>query len=324
MAAIDDDSFFNSAMAELNGNHASIQDDDGEFVDAPDHQFDHDMPMDDFILEPSNSLAVSGHHNEAYIPSILDQEMHIESQGSNQITTAPESKGRQRQNLIPYYNPAAEPEETINVSKQSASEKHTAAYLSIFKKPSPSSQGKHSAACSNTRSASTPPATPPHQSTSAPKTDTKFDPKPNLPNWAGPDDLRDLPKAYIREKRWHDKVAHLHPPFTLPPHRYWIGILNPGLVPRTACKETHFTWMKGNKFTTVETVRRMYATVTMQEGVLIMGGEKPNDEDRMDSLDFFNDKIVLFTIVDEDSPAALGRRITEGLVTQEVVELDDD
>jgi hypothetical protein len=27
--------------------------------------------------------------------------------------------------------------------------------------------------------------------------------------------------------------------------------------------------------------------------------------------------------VDEDSPAALGRRITDGLVTQEVVELDD-
>jgi hypothetical protein len=324
MAAFDPDSFFESAMAELNGNQASIQnEEDAEFVDAPEHQFDHDTPMDDFILEPSNSLAVSGDHDEAYIPSNLDQEMHIESQGSDQINTAPESKRKQRQNLTPYYNPAAEPEETINVSKQSASEKHTAAYLSIFKKASPSSQGEHSAGCSNARSASTPPTTPPHQPTTAPKTDTKFDSKPNLPNWAGPDDLRDLPRAFIREKRWHDKVAHLHPPYALLPHRYWIGILNPGLVPRTACKEAHFTWMKGNKYTTVETVRRVYATITMKEGVLIMGGEKPNDEDRVDSLDLFNDKIVLFTIVDEDSPLALGRRITEGLVTQELVELDD-
>jgi hypothetical protein len=81
--------------------------------------------------------------------------------------------------------------------------------------------------------------------------------------------------------------------------------------------------MKGNKFTTVETIRRVYATTTMKEGVLIMGGEKPNDEDQVDSLDLFNDKVVLFSIVDEDSPAALGRKITEGLVTKELVELDD-
>jgi hypothetical protein len=326
MAAFDPNdevSFFDSAMAELNGNQATIQNEDGEFVDAPEHQFDHGLPMDDFTLELSNSLAASGDCDEAYLPSTLDPEIKIDSQSGDEILAAPEPKGKQRQNLMPYYNPAVEPEETINVSKQSASEKHTAAYLSIFAKPATSSQGEHSAGCSDTRSASTPPATPPHQPGSAPKTDTKLESKPNLPHWAGPDDLRDLPRAFVREKRWHEKVAHLHPSYALPSHRYWIGILNPGLVARTACKESHFTWMKGNKYTTVETVRRVYATVTMKEGVLIMGGEKPNDEDRVDSLDLFNDKIVLFTIVDEHSPLALGRKITEGLVTQELVELDD-
>jgi hypothetical protein len=379
----DPDAFFNSAMAELNGNQASIQNDDDEFVDAPEHQFDHDTPMDEFILDPSNTLAVSGDYHEAYTTSNFDQGLHIESQSNDQIktptnfapgmhienqthdqintpssfdpgmhnenqindqintpstfdhemyiqnqinaqiNTTPEKKGKQRQNLMPFYNTAAEPAETINVSKQSASEKHTAAYLSIFKKTSTSSQGEHSSGCSNTRGASTPPATPPHQPTPGPKTDLSIDPKHNLQHYTGPDDLRDVPRPFTRERRWHEKVAHLHPTYALPPHRYWIGVLNPGRQLSTACKEHHFTWMKGNKYTTVETVRRVYATTTMKEGVLIMAGERPKDEDRVDSLDYFNDKIVLFSIVDEGSPESVGRKITEGLVTREPVELDN-
>jgi hypothetical protein len=145
----DPDSFFNSAMAELDSNQATVQKEDSEFVDAPEHQFEYDAPMEDFTLEPSNIVAVSGDHEHPYIPSNFDQETHIESQSGDQInTTAPESEVKQRQTLTPYYNSAAEPAETINVSKQSASEKHTAAYLSIFKKPSTSSQGEHSAGCS--------------------------------------------------------------------------------------------------------------------------------------------------------------------------------
>jgi hypothetical protein len=350
----DPDAFFNSAMAELNSNQASIQNDDGEFVDAPEYQLDHDKPVDNFIFDPSNTLAVNGDYHETYAPSNLnpgmhnenqiidqinttsnfdpgmhvenqsndqvntpssfDHEMYIQNQINAQINTAPESKRKQRQNLMPFYNPTVEPAETINVSKQSASEKHTAAYLSIFKKTSTSSQGEHSAGCSNTRGASTPPATPPHQPTPGPKTDLRIDPKPNLQHYTGPDDLRDVPRPFTRERRWHEKVAHLHPAYALPPHRYWIGVLNPGRQLSTACKEHHFTWMKGNKYTTVETVRRVYATTTMKEGVLIMAGERPKDEDRVDSLDYFNDKIVLFSIVDEGSPESVGRKITEGLV----------
>ena len=312
--------FFESAMAELNDNKGTFHIEDGEFVYAPEHPFEHDTPMEGFILEPSNDLAVSGDCDDVYNPSSFDQKPHFGSQSNDQLDIKPRSKDKQRQNQTPYYSFEAEPAETINVSKQSASEKHTAAYHSILKKPSTSSQGEHSLGCPKTCGVSTPPTTPPAQHTSAPKTASKYD----LPTvWAGPDDLRDVSKAYLREKRWHEKVAHLHPSFALAAHRYWIGVLNPGLVARTACKEMHFTWMKGNRFTTVETVRRVYATVTMKEGVLVMGGERPNDEDRVDELDLFNDKIVLFTIVDEGTQGSVGRKITDGLVTNELVEVDD-
>jgi len=383
MAAYEDpEALFASLMADVDGDQSGLQNED-DFVDAPEHPFEHGTAMEDVIFEPSNDLDVSGgldevftplsfdqnlqiesqssdqinnipgpNDYEAYHPSTFEQQLHIESQGSDQIGTSSGLNGEQQyeayatpafdqqvhigsqgsdqvntlpglvshqsQNQTSYYSSAAEPVETINVSKQSASEKHTAAYYSILKKTSNSSQGEHTPGCSNTRSASTPPATPPHPLNSAPKTDSK----PEQKIWAGPDDLRDLAKAFQREKRWHEKVAHLHPSFVLPPHRYWIGILNPGLVPRTACKEGHFTWMKGNKYTTVETIRRVYASVTMKEGAFMLGGERPKDEDCVESLDLFNDKIVLFTIADEGTPAAVGRKITEGLVP-ELVELDD-
>ena len=56
-----------------------------------------------------------------------------------------------------------------------------------------------------------------------------------------------------------------------------------------------------------------------------MGGERPEITDRMEELDLFNDKVVLFQVVEEGTPAAVGRLLTEGLVTKEieVVELDD-
>jgi hypothetical protein len=43
----------------------------------------------------------------------------------------------------------------------------------------------------------------------------------------------------------------------------------------------------------------------------------------VDELDLFNDKIVLFTIVDEGTQGSVGRKITDGLVTNELVEVDD-
>lgn len=240
-----------------------------------------------------------------------------------------------------HYNPLTEPEDTIKVNKSSASEKHAAAYHNIFKKPCDTSQAsqafqasqdQHTSGCSSSRGASTPPATPPpeQQQQPAPKSSAETNPETKTElqlssrPWNGPDDLRDVAKPFLKEKRWHDKVAHLHPSIPLASHRYWIGVLNLGQDPRTATKETHFTWMKGNRLTTVETVRNVYAATTMMEGAFMMGGERPEDKNRMEELDLFNDKVVLFKIAEEGTPASVGRLITEGLVTKEteVIELD--
>lgn len=264
-------------------------------------------------------------------PPILKQTNNVEKAKPNEMrSTMPGSPG--------YYNPVTEPEDTIKVNKSSASEKHTTAYHNVFKKPSDTSQAsqasqdQHTFGCSGSRGASTPPATPPPEQqqpapTSSAETnlETKTEPQLSSRPWTGPDDLRDVAKPFLREKRWHGKVAHLHPSIPLASHRYWIGVLNLGQDPRTASKETHFTWMKGNRLTTVETVRNVYAATTMMEGVFMMGGERPEDENRMEELDLFNDKVVLFKIAEEGTPASVGRLITEGLVTKEtvVIELDD-
>lgn len=259
-----------------------------------------------------------------------------------QTNNVPKAKPNEMRFSMParpeHYNPFTEPEEKIKVNKSSASEKHTAAYHNIFKKSSDTSQvsqSQHTSGCSGSRGASTPPATPPppqqQQQQPAPTSsaETNSETKPELQlssrPWNGPDDLRDVAKPFLREKRWHDKVAHLHPSIPLASHRYWIGVLNLGQDPRSASKETHFTWMKGNRLTTVETVRNVYAATTMMEGVFMMGGERPEDETRMEELDLFNDKVVLFKIAEEGTPASVGRLITEGLVTKEtvVVELND-
>ena len=194
-------------------------------------------------------------------------------------------------------------------------------------------QDQHTSGCDGTRGASTPPATPPPEATqsseieakSEDKSEPKSEPKSGGKVWLGPDDLRDVAKAVSREQRWHDKIKLLRPRVHLASHRYWIGVLNPGHNPRNACKEEHFTWMKGNRLTTVETVSKVYAATTMLEGMFMMGGERPEIQDRMEELDLFNDKVVLFKVADEGTPASVGRLITEGLVTKEVevIELDD-
>lgn len=318
----DTDSFFHSAMADLNGYDQSLEMEQDEFADALEHQAQHDANMEEFDTQLQDSKAASGAYNEPFAPStVVRADPMLE--GSDKVQRA-------KQNYMPFtrpghYDPLAEPEETIKVNKTSAQEKHTAAYHDIFKKLSETSQGQHTSGCSGSRGASTPPATPPLQPTQPSETATKPEPKLEGRVWLGPDDLRDVAKAIVREKRWHDKVAHLHPPIPLASHRYWIGVLNFGQDPRSASKENHFTWMKGNRLTTVETVSKTYTATTMFEGVLMMGGERPEQEDRMEELDLFNDKVVLFRIVEEGTRESVGRRITEGLVTKEnvVIELED-
>jgi hypothetical protein len=231
-------------------------------------------------------------------------------------------------NHLSQYNLYDERKKAVGVNTTSASEKYAAAYRDSIKRScgAPQQQGQHASGCDGTRGASTPPATPPPDATRSSDNEAGPDPK-SLPKselksesnvWLGPDDLRDVAKAVLREKRWHEKVAHLHPRVPLASHRYWIGILNPDTKPKNASKEEHFTWMKGNRLTTVETASRVYAATTMLEGVFMMGGERPELQDRMEELDLFNDKVVMFQVVQEGTPASVGRLITEGLVTKEI------
>jgi hypothetical protein len=63
----------------------------------------------------------------------------------------------------------------------------------------------------------------------------------------------------------------------------------------------------------------------LEDVVFMMGGERPEIQDRMEELDLFNDKVVMFQVAKEGTPASVGRLITEGLVTKEieVIELED-
>lgn len=339
----DVDGFFRSAMQELGQDLDDVDQDhemeEDAFSDAVEHQAQYDGPMDDYKSELPDDTAAGDalNGNSSYLAPTQDAFM---SQGNTlNYNHAPAQNAQQGYTPFAFsrqahHNSYYEPEETAKVNTTGASEKYATAYHNSIKTSfNTSQQDQHVSSCDGTRGASTPPATPPHEATqtseteakSEPKSEPKTEPKSEGKVWLGPDDLRDVAKPFQREKRWHEKVAHLHPRVSLASHRYWIGVLNPGHKPRNACKEEHFTWMKGNRLTTVETVSKVYAATTMLEGVFMMGGERPEIQDRMEELDLFNDKVVMFQVVDEGTPASVGRLITEGLVTKEVevIELDD-
>lgn len=344
----DADAFYRSAMLELgqdpdgyDQDHSMDMEED-VFSDAVEHQAQCDGTVEDSKSElPDNGAAIDAYNvASSYLaptqPALLFEENtpqpnYAPIQMAQQGYT-PSVLGR-----LNHYNPYEEPkdaEETTKLNSNGASEKYAAAYHNAIKRSFDTSQDQHAPSCIGTRGASTPPTTPPLELTQSTdveaKPEPKSDPKPESKSegrvWLGPDDLRDVAKAVSREKRWHEKVAHLHPRVALASHRYWIGVLNPGHKPSNACKEEHFTWMKGNRLTTVETVSRVYAATTMLEDVVfMMGGERPELQDRMEELDLFNDKVVMFQVAKEGSPASVGRLITEGLVTKEieVIELED-
>jgi hypothetical protein len=339
-------SFFHSEMQLLGHDldpydqDYSMEDMDDVFSDAVEHQAQCDGPMDEYKSDFPYNTATSDAHNLApsYLaptqPSILPEET------TNEYSHTPIQQAQQgytptASNYPGHYNLYDEPKEILKVKNTGASEKYAAAYHNSIKRSLDTSQqqDQHASGCDGTRGASTPAATPPTEATQSsdndakpgPKSPPKSEPKSEGKVWLGPDDLRDVAKAVLREKRWHEKVAHLHPRVPFASHRYWIGLLNPDTKPKNASKEEHFTWMKGNRLTTVETVSRVYAATTMLEGVFMMGGERPELQDRMEELDLFNDKVVMFQVAQEGTPASVGRLITEGLVTKEieVIELDD-
>ena len=115
----------------------------------------------------------------------------------------------------------------------------------------------------------------------------------------------------------------------LAPHRYWIGVLNIDANATTFHQEKHFTWMKGNRVTTIETIWNTYATMAATEDfVLLLGGvEKVQEKDCMEELDYFNDKRIMLRAVKKGTPEAKGKLLGGDLVPRvvknvEVMEID--
>lgn len=140
---------------------------------------------------------------------------------------------------------------------------------------------------------------------------------------APPDPEADLSINLKRQQNFHNKAKELIPRLPLADHRYWIGVLNVDVKPRSINNQTQFSWMKGNRLTTVQTVWHTYQTTTATDKfALLLGYERPDEEVRMEELDYFNDKKVMFRAVWEGSAGSEGRSLIQGIIPAEVVELD--
>jgi len=147
-----------------------------------------------------------------------------------------------------------------------------------------------------------------------PNTTTPSPPEPP----SGPDLLEDRSPALRRLTKFHNKATQLIPRLPLAQHRYWIGVLNLDTNPRNFSSEKHFTWMKGNRLSTVSTIWHTFQTSTATDGfVLLLGDEKVEFTDRVEELDYYDDKRVIFRAVKEGTAEAKGRRVSEGAVPVE-------
>ena len=64
----------------------------------------------------------------------------------------------------------------------------------------------------------------------------------------------DQSEALKYHAAFHARILPLKPSLMLASHRFWIAVLPPDRKPQNAKEEKHFTWMKGNRLTTVATV----------------------------------------------------------------------
>lgn len=166
---------------------------------------------------------------------------------------------------------------------------------------------EHNPGCKTSRSASTPPPSP----------------KASQPSHKEPDLVKDIRKSLQQWRKFHTHVKTLIPRLPLAPHRYWIAVLHLGKKTRDAKTEKHFTWMKGNRLTTISTIWHTYATTTVSSDFVLMHGfERLEMSDRCEEVDYFGDRFILLRAVDEGSKEAAGRELAAGCPI-EVVEIED-
>lgn len=135
-----------------------------------------------------------------------------------------------------------------------------------------------------------------------------------------PDPEKDLSHNLREFEKFKNKAVELIPQLPLSEHRYWIGVLHENVKAKNIKNETDFIWMKSNRLTTVSTVWHTYSTTTASEGfVLLLGYERPELTVRMEELDYFSEKKIIFRAINENSSIARGREMCEGLIPPEVV-----
>lgn len=134
-------------------------------------------------------------------------------------------------------------------------------------------------------------------------------------------------RLLVAHEKFHKHAIQFIPRLPLPAHRYWIGVLNIDRKPKNAKDEKHFTWMKGNRMTTIQTIWNTYQTMVMRDDfVLILGaGESVEFKDRCEELDYFNDKKIILRAVEMSDAAANGVELGKGCPPVVVeIDIDDD
>ncbi|KAK5738263.1 hypothetical protein LTR17_006140 [Elasticomyces elasticus] len=136
--------------------------------------------------------------------------------------------------------------------------------------------------------------------------------------------VEDVRRSLTQQQKLHDKAKLFTPRLPLDAHRYWICVLHEGRKFSTITSEKHFTWMKGNRLTTIATIWHTHATATLSNNfVLLLGHELVDFKDVCEELDYFNDKFVCLRAVGKDLKQAKGKELGEGC-PPEVIEIDMD
>ncbi|KAK1056100.1 hypothetical protein LTR74_015182 [Friedmanniomyces endolithicus] len=172
---------------------------------------------------------------------------------------------------------------------------------------------EHVPGCTHTtRSASTP---PPRSAFPAPKTFLKKRPEQS-------DLVKDVRRSLTQQRKLHDKAKQFQPRLPLGSHRYWICVLHTGRRVSTINSEKHFTWLKGNRLSTIATIWHHHATATLSEDfALLLGHELVDFKDTCEELDDFGDQFICLRAVAGKDQQAKGRELGEGC-PPEVIEID--
>ncbi|TKA39474.1 hypothetical protein B0A55_13471, partial [Friedmanniomyces simplex] len=181
---------------------------------------------------------------------------------------------------------------------------------------------EHAPGCRpTTRSASTPP--PPSSSPTHKPSAPLVKKRPEQS-----DLVKDLRRSLTQQRKLHDRAKQFTPRLPLASHRYWICVLHAGRRVSTINSEKHFTWLKGNRLSTIATIHHTHATATLTDDfALLLGHERVEFRDTCEELDYFNDKVICLRAVSAEEEegggrqAVVGRDLGEGC-PPEVIEID--